>query len=73
MKTLSNNGKVLFLGLYNTLNNISKQAFIAQGRDMSSHLMKFVRVFLQVQKQCLQYCSFLGYAHNSFMFMTFVR
>nr|UPQ49779.1 ent-kaurene synthase [Azolla filiculoides] len=41
MKTLSNDGKILFLGLYKTINDISKQAFIAQRRDISSHLMNF--------------------------------
>ena len=33
----------MFLGLYNTVDDISKRATIAQGRDISSHLKHFVK------------------------------
>nr|BAQ20600.1 ent-kaurene synthase [Lygodium japonicum] len=32
--------KILFMGLYNTMNAINQEAFVAQGRDISSHLQK---------------------------------
>ncbi|KAH8967051.1 hypothetical protein BDL97_03G057700 [Sphagnum fallax] len=38
---LSAKAKVLFSGLYNTVNSISQEAYLVQGRDVSHHLRYF--------------------------------
>jgi hypothetical protein len=39
---LSAKATVLFAGLYNTVNSISQEACLVQGRDVSHHLRYFV-------------------------------
>lgn len=39
---LSAKATVLFSGLYNTVNSISQEAYLVQGRDVSHHLRYFV-------------------------------
>ncbi|KAH8966273.1 hypothetical protein BDL97_03G016600 [Sphagnum fallax] len=39
---LSTTATVLFSGLYNTVNSISQEAYLVQGRDVSHHLRYFV-------------------------------